>query len=181
MCTCGHFPHVPHHPPHTHILQIMLKDNNQKYREKLLEQQQNTKILIRRRPFHYVKLAQANYNLNLFHAVLCAVGYSDMHASKYNTDASFVLQTQSGPLQFLIIHKNHGPKQCITILKNNNTSRCIKIWHTCNKPPKIDHAKISISNVLHIFSLLSFWYRVYWSVNPWGTWFTWSHPRWIAF
>ena len=33
----------PLHPPHTHILQKMLKDNNQKCRRKLLEQQQNTK------------------------------------------------------------------------------------------------------------------------------------------
>ena len=28
--TCGHFPHVPLHPPLTHILQIMLKDNHSK-------------------------------------------------------------------------------------------------------------------------------------------------------
>ena len=28
--TSGHFLHVPLHPPHTHILQIMLKDNNGK-------------------------------------------------------------------------------------------------------------------------------------------------------
>ena len=31
------------------------------------------------------------------------------------------------------------------------------------------------------FSLLSFCYRAYWSVNPWGTCFTWSHPRRVAF
>ena len=30
MSTCGHFPHIPLHPPHTHILPIMLKDNNSK-------------------------------------------------------------------------------------------------------------------------------------------------------
>ena len=28
--TCGHFLHVCFHPPHPHILQIMLKDNNSK-------------------------------------------------------------------------------------------------------------------------------------------------------
>ena len=28
--TCGHFLHARLHPPHTHILQIMLKDNNSK-------------------------------------------------------------------------------------------------------------------------------------------------------
>ena len=52
------------------------------------------KILIRRRPFYYVTLSQANYYVNLFPIILCAVGYLDMHASKYNTDAYFVLQTQ---------------------------------------------------------------------------------------
>ena len=31
------------------------------------------------------------------------------------------------------------------------------------------------------FSLLSFCYRAYWSVNPWGTCFTWSFPRQVAF
>ena len=31
------------------------------------------------------------------------------------------------------------------------------------------------------FPLLNFCYRAYWSVNPWGTCFTWSHPRRVAF
>ena len=31
------------------------------------------------------------------------------------------------------------------------------------------------------FSLLSFCYRAYWSVNPWGTCFSWPHPRLVAF
>ena len=31
------------------------------------------------------------------------------------------------------------------------------------------------------FSLLSFCYRAYWSVSPWGTCFTWSHPHRVAF
>ena len=31
------------------------------------------------------------------------------------------------------------------------------------------------------FPLLSFCYRTYWSVNPWGTRFTWLHPHWVAF
>ena len=31
------------------------------------------------------------------------------------------------------------------------------------------------------FSLLIFCYRAYWSVNPWGTCFTWSHPHRVAF
>ena len=61
------------------------------YKKKLLEQQQNIKILTRRRPTHYVTLAQANYYLNSFHTILCTVGYPDMRATKYNTDASFIL------------------------------------------------------------------------------------------
>ena len=35
--------------------------------------------------------------------------------------------------------------------------------------------------LLIFFSLLSFCYRAYWPVNPWGTCFTWSHPRRVAF
>ena len=31
------------------------------------------------------------------------------------------------------------------------------------------------------FSLLSFCYHAHWSVNPWGTCFTWSHPHRVAF
>ena len=38
----------------------------------------------------YVTLAQSNYYLNLFHTILWAVSYPDMHASKYNTDASLI-------------------------------------------------------------------------------------------
>ena len=52
------FLHVCLHPPHTHISQIMLKDNNNKNTKKLLESQQKKKnIVIRRRPSHYVTLA----------------------------------------------------------------------------------------------------------------------------
>ena len=96
------------HPPHTNILQVMLKDNNSKnYTKKPLEQQQNTKILIRRQPSHYVTLGQANYYLNVFHTILCAFGNLDMRASKYNTDASFILPKTIGPLQFLKESQNH--------------------------------------------------------------------------
>ena len=42
--TCGIFLRVRFHPPHTHILQIMLQDNNRKnYKKKLLEPQQKIK------------------------------------------------------------------------------------------------------------------------------------------
>ena len=75
----------------------MLKDNSSKIQKKLLEQHQNTKILIRRRLSHYLTLAQANYYLNLFHTILCAVSYPGMRASKYNTDASFILPNTIGP------------------------------------------------------------------------------------
>ena len=84
-------------------------------------------------------------------------------------------QYLQGPKYSSWIHKNQGPKKCITIPQNDNTSKCITIWHTCNKPPKIDHAKI------FIFSLLIFWYLAYCSVNPWGTCFTWSRPCWVGF
>ena len=73
----------------------MLKDNNSKNTKRnYLNNSKNNTILIRRRPFHYVTLAQANYYLNLFRTILCAVGYPDKHASKYNTDASLILQKQ---------------------------------------------------------------------------------------
>ena len=64
-------------PSHTHLTNNAQGQQQQKYKKKLLEQQQNTNILIRRRPSHYVKLAQANYYVNLFHTILCAVGYPD--------------------------------------------------------------------------------------------------------
>ena len=35
--------------------------------------------------------------------------------------------------------------------------------------------------LIFFFSLLSFCYRAYWSVNSWGACFTWSHPRPAAF
>ena len=96
--TCGIFLHICLHTHHTHILQIMLKDNNsKKNKKKLLEPQQKNKILIRKQPSHYVTLAQANYYLNLFHTILCAVGYPDMRASQYNTDTSFILPNTIGP------------------------------------------------------------------------------------
>ena len=94
--TCGiFFMSVP--IPFTHILQIILQDNNsrKKYKKNLLEPK--NKILIRRRPSPYVTLAQAKYNLILFYNILCAVGYLDMRASKYNTDASFILPNTTGP------------------------------------------------------------------------------------
>ena len=89
------FFHIPHVEfffaslpnPLTHILQIMLKDITVKIQKK---------ILIRRRPPLYVTLAQANYYINLFHAILCAVGYPDMRESKYNTNASFILPIKIG-------------------------------------------------------------------------------------
>ena len=91
------FPPLCLHPPHTHILQIILKDNNRwkkkKHKKKLLKQQQKNKILIRRRPSHN---CPANYYLNLFY-YLCAVGYLDMCASNYNTDASFIIPNTTGP------------------------------------------------------------------------------------
>ena len=83
MSTCGHFPDVPLHPFCTHILQIMLKDSNSKNTKR--NYCKNNTILIRRPPFHYVTFAQANYYLNLFHTIFCAVGYLDKHASKYDT------------------------------------------------------------------------------------------------
>ena len=52
---------------------------------------------IRRQLCPYVTLAQANHHLNLFLTILCTVGYLDMHASKYNTDASFILPNLIGP------------------------------------------------------------------------------------
>ena len=90
-------------PPssHTHLTNNAQGQQPQKYKKKLLEQQQNTKFLIRRRPSHYVTLAQANYYLNLFHTILCAVGYPDMRASKHNTDASFILPNTIGPSAIL--------------------------------------------------------------------------------
>ena len=60
---------------HTHLTNNAQWQKQQKYKKKLLEQQLNTKILIRMRPSHYVTLAQANYYLNLFNNILCAVGY----------------------------------------------------------------------------------------------------------
>ena len=84
-------------PSHTHLTNNAQGQQQQKYKKKLLEQQQNSKILIRRRPSHYVTLAQANYYLNLFHTILCAVGYPNMRASEYNTDASFILSNTKGP------------------------------------------------------------------------------------
>ena len=84
-------------PSHTHFTNNALGQQQQKYKKKLLELQQNTKTLIRRRPSHCVTLAQANYCLNLFHTILCAVGHPDMRASKYNTDASFILPNTIGP------------------------------------------------------------------------------------
>ena len=99
MSTCGHFPHALLHPPHTQILQIMLKDHNSKNTiTGYYNNSKNNAILIRRQPFHYVTLALANYYLNLFHTILCAVGYPDMHVSKYNTDASFILQKHNRAL-----------------------------------------------------------------------------------
>ena len=87
----------PSPPPH--ILQITLKDNNSKNtkRSYLNNSKINKKILIRRRPSHYVTLGQANYYLNLFHTILCVVSYPDMQASRYNTDASFILLNTIGP------------------------------------------------------------------------------------
>ena len=85
-------------PSHSHILKIILQDNNSKnIKKRIITQQQNTKILIRKRPSHYVTLAQANYNPNLFHTILCAVVYPGIRASKYNTDASFILPNTIGP------------------------------------------------------------------------------------
>ena len=64
--TRGIFLHVRLHPSHTHILQIMLKDNNSKNRKRnYLNHSKIQKILIRMRPSHYETLAQANYWLQL--------------------------------------------------------------------------------------------------------------------
>ena len=82
---------------HTHLTNNAQGQQQQKYKMKLLEQQQNTKILTRRQPSHNVTLAQANYYLNLFHTILCTVGYPDIRESKYNTDASFILPNTIGP------------------------------------------------------------------------------------
>ena len=53
------FLHVRHYPPHTHILQIMLKDNNswKNTKRNYLNHSKN-KILIRRRPSPYVTPAR---------------------------------------------------------------------------------------------------------------------------
>ena len=48
--TCGHFLHVRLHPSHTHFTNNAQGQQQQKYEKKLLEQKQNTKILIRRWP-----------------------------------------------------------------------------------------------------------------------------------
>ena len=88
---------IPLTHTHAHLTNNAQGQQQQKYKKKLLEQQQNTKILIRRRPSQYVTLAQANYYLNLFHTILCEVGCLDMRASKYNTDASFILPKTIGP------------------------------------------------------------------------------------
>ena len=50
--------HPPLTPSHTHFTNNAQGQRQQKYKKKLLEQQQNTKILIRKRLFHYVTLAQ---------------------------------------------------------------------------------------------------------------------------
>ena len=88
MSTYEHFLHVSLHLPST--------PHTKQYKKELLEQQQKQYNLktFGRWPFHNVTLAQSNYYLNLFHTILCVVGYPDMQASKYNKDASFVLQTQ---------------------------------------------------------------------------------------
>ena len=80
--TCGIFFHVRLHPPHTHILQIMLKDHNSKIQKEITWTTAKIQKEIRRRCSHYVTLAQANYYLDLFPTILCAVDYPDMRASK---------------------------------------------------------------------------------------------------
>ena len=89
--TCVIFLHVRLHPPHTHILQIMPKDNNSKKYKRNTWTTVEIQKEIRRLPSHYVTLAQANFYLNLFYTNLCAVGYLDMRTSQYNTDTSFIL------------------------------------------------------------------------------------------
>ena len=89
---------LTHTHTHTHTLQIMLKDNNSKNTKRnYLKNNQIQKILSRRQPFHYITLALANYYLNLFHTILCVIGYPDMRASKYNTYAFFIFPNTIGP------------------------------------------------------------------------------------
>ena len=77
-----------------------LNTSHKTKQKKILEQQEKQYNLktIRRWPFHYVSLAQSNYYLSLFHTILCVVGYPDMHASKYYTDASLILQKHNRAL-----------------------------------------------------------------------------------
>ena len=75
------------------------------------------------------------------------------------------------------------PHKSTKIMASNNASQFYKITihPICSKPPKIDHAKYVLAMCYSFFSLLSFCYRAYWSVNPWGTCFTWLYPRRVAF
>ena len=97
-----------------------------------------------------------------------------------------------GYLKNNIFKAQNIPHKSTKIMSQNNTSQFHKItihqnvsqyvyWHACSKPPKIDHAKYVLAMCSHFFSLLSFCYHAYWSVNPWGTYFTWSHPPRVAF
>ena len=96
--TCRHFLHVPLHPLSlTHLTNNAQGQPQQIYKNELLEQQQNSKILISWRPSQYVTLDQGNYYLNLFHTILRAVGYPDKQAWNYNTYASFFLPNTIGP------------------------------------------------------------------------------------
>ena len=92
MSTNGHFLPISLYVPSTPYTK-----QKQKKLLKQLQKQYNLKTF-RRQPFHYVTLAQSNYYQNLFHTILCAVGYHDIHASKYNTDASFILQKHNRAL-----------------------------------------------------------------------------------
>ena len=73
------FLHVRLHLHHTHIWQNNFE--KKKHKKKLLEPQQKTKSNCHRNLFYYH----------------CAVGYLNICASKYNTDASFILPNATDP------------------------------------------------------------------------------------
>ena len=86
----------------------------------------------------------------------------------------------SRPKRFCINLQKSWPKTMHYNSKNINTSKSITIWHACSKPPKIEHAKYLLAMCYSFFFIIMF-QLLYRSVNPWGTCFTWSHPRCVAF
>ena len=70
-------------------------------------------------------------------------------------------------------------------MAQNNASQVHRITILPNVSQSDTHAvnrlKYLLAMCYTFFPLLSFCYRAYWSANPWGTYFTWSHPLRVAF